>query len=318
MTSISEDTFVLGLRSDWALALCRITKEGDALTFCTLCKLKLPDVWCTTHVQLKSFNRAPSDPDNPSAPNCHSTLPFRDSPSESVLSFYVRAHRGKKLVPIILFFYVHPSALRALVERVVSAQVSRMRGIYYRLACCTSLSPKTPPITVLWQKWGPKTTRWIEPEDQSARQLLSGARCTISNRVREEVQLLDFNPGRVRKIESLVEKKVRGWENVRKRLVNSHSTISAGKYFKHNIVSHLPYFGMKIRAKGQLLIDDQWVVQTQVCLFQFTTKYISSTSIYFSIYFRTKGPTHGFSSPRVALAILFRWVLLGSRSKKYR
>jgi hypothetical protein len=33
-------------------------------------------------------------------------------------------------------------------------------------------------------------------------------------------------------------------------------------------VSHLPYFEIRRRrAKGQLLIDDQWVVQTHVCLF---------------------------------------------------
>jgi len=263
LTSISEDTFVLGLRRDWALALCRIIKDGNALTFCTLCKLKLPDVWCNTRVQLKNFNRAPSGPDNPSAPKRHPTLPFRNSPSESVLSFYVTADRGWKHIPTILFFYVHPSALRALAERAVTAPASGMRGLCHRLARYTSLSPKTLPITVFWKNWGPKTTRWIELENQSVHQSLSGTRCAISNWAGEEVQLLDFNLERVRRLEYLAEK-VTGWENLPELLVNSQSTISAGKYFKHDIVSHLPCFEIRGRGtKGHLLIDDQWVVQTR-------------------------------------------------------
>ena len=95
----------------------------------------------------------------------------------------------------------------------------------------------------------------------------------ISKWAGEEVQLLDFNPTRVRRLEYLAEKKVTGWQNLRELLVNSQSTISVRKYFKQTIVSHLPYFEIKRRgAKGHLLIDDQWVVQTQVCLFQFTTE----------------------------------------------
>jgi hypothetical protein len=81
-------------------------------------------------------------------------------------------------------------------------------------------------------------------------------------------QLLDFNPSRVRILESLVGKN--GWGHLREKIVNSQSTISAGFYFKHKIVSHLPYFVNRGRgAEGQLLIDDQWVVQTRkrVCLF---------------------------------------------------
>lgn len=105
------------------------------------------------------------------------------------------------------------------------------------------------------------------------RQSLSGTRCAISKWTGEEVavQLLDFNPTRVRILEYLAEE-VSGWENLRELLVNSQSTISA-KYFKHKIVSRLPYFEIRSRgAKGQLLIDDQWIVQTHVCLFQFTTE----------------------------------------------
>ena len=274
MTSISEDTFVLGLENDWALALIRVTADGDASTFRTLCKLKLPGVWWNTRVQLKNFYRAPSGSDNLSAPKRHSTLPFRNSPSDSVLSFCVSADRGWEHNPTNLFFYVHPSALRALAERAVTAQVSGMKGLYHWLARCTFLSRKTPPITMLWKNWGPKMTRWIKIGDQSeaVRQSLSGTRCAISKWASEEVQLLDFNPGRVHRLEYLAEKKATGWKDLRELLVNSPGLISAGKYFKHDIESHLPYFEIRRRgAKGQLLIDDQWVVQTRVCLFRFTT-----------------------------------------------
>lgn len=268
LTSISENTFVLGLRSDWALALCRITKEGDTITFRTLSKLKLPDVWCTTRVQLKSFNKASSVLDNPFVPKRHSTLPFRNLPSESVLSFYVEADCGwKHMMPIISFFYVHLSALLALAERAVTAQVSGTKGFCHRLTRCNSLGPKIPAITVPWKEWGPKNTRWIESEHRSVRQSLSGTRCAISKWAGGRVRLLDFNPERLSLFAERLaaEEKVTGW------VVNSPSTISARKYFKENIVSHLPYFEiMGEGAKGTVLIDDQWVVQTQVYLFHVT------------------------------------------------
>jgi 5-methylcytosine-specific restriction endonuclease McrA len=199
----------------------------------------------------------------------------------------VRADRGWEHIPTILFFYVHSSYLRALAEKAVTAQVSAVRRLCHRLARC--ISPKTQRVTVRWQNWGPKTTRWIEHEDGSVRQSLSGTRCAITKWAGEEVQLLDFNPGRVRRLEYLVEKKDTEWENLRELLVNSQSTILAGKYFKHDIVSHLPYFEIRRRgAAGQLLIDDQLVVQTlaQVCLFQFTTR-VAQRLIYFSTYFST-------------------------------
>ena len=215
-------------------------------------------------------------------------LPFRNSPSESVLSFYVRADPGWGRIPTILLFYVHPSALRALAKRTVTVQVSGMKRLYHRLARWTSPNPKPQPVIVGWQNWGPEMTRWIE-HDRFVCQSLSGTRCAIS-KGGGEVQLLDFNPGRVRKLESRVEEKGSGWENVREVLVNYQSAISAGNCFKLDIVSHLSYFEIRKRgAKGQLLIDDQWVVQIRVRLFQFTTRE-AQCLIYFSIYLRTNCP----------------------------
>lgn len=270
------------------MALCRITKEGDALNFRTICKLKLPDVKRHTSVQLESFDRAPSGPDNPFSPNRHSTLPFRSSPSESVLSFYVRVDRGWSwsCVPVILFFYIRPSDLRTLAESAVRVPVSKERGVYHRPAHCHSPSPKTLPITVPWQNWGPKMTRWIKPEKRSTRQSLCGARCAISTSVglTTKVQLLDFNLSRIRKIKNGVEKNPTGLEE-QFSVVDSQSTISARKYFRHDIVSHLPYFERRRSgAEGRLLIDDQWVVQIrQVCLFQLLQS-SSMSDLYLNIF----------------------------------
>lgn len=54
----------------------------------------------------------------------------------------------------------------------------------------------------------------------------------------------------------------------------SQSTISGVEnFFLHDIVSELPYYLIgkrEIKSQGQLLVDDQWMVQTQVCFFQFT------------------------------------------------
>lgn len=183
----------------------------------------------------------------------------------------MRADGGRKHIPIILFFYVRANVLRAFAKRAVTAQASGVRGHYHPLSRrWTFPSPKTQPVIELWQNWGPEATRWIEPEGQlllSVRQSLSGTRCAISKVADEEVQLLDFNPGRVHDLGNWAKRK--GRESLRKHLVESESTISAGKYFKHDIVSRLPYFEVRRRAKGQLLIDDQWAVQTHVCLFQF-------------------------------------------------
>jgi hypothetical protein len=143
-----------------------------------------------------------------------------------------------------------------------------MGGHYRRLARGTTHSPKTLPITVLWKNWGPETTRWIQHKDPYTRQSLSGTRCAVSNSA-GKAQVLDFNPVRgVRMLEHLAEKWDPEWEKLRELLVNSQSTIPAGKYFKHDIVSHLPYFDVKREeARGELLMDDQWVVQARVCLF---------------------------------------------------
>lgn len=306
LTSISENTFVLGLRSDWALALCRITKEGDAITFRTLRKLQLPNVWRTTRVRLESFNKAPSVPDNAFVPKCHSTLPFRNSPSESVLSFYVKADRGWE--HNILFFYVHPSALLALAERAVTAQVSGTKGLCHRFTRCTSLGPKTQAITVPWQQWGPKNTRWIESEGLSVRQSLSGTRCAISKWGGGGVKLLDFNPERV----SLFAEHLASEEKVTGRVVNSPSTISARKSFKENIVSHLPYFEVVGEgAEGTVLIDDQWVVQVKVCLFSFLLRSSSMSDLFFKRILSSNGTSRSMTS------ILSGYIPLKGVDQKY-
>lgn len=115
-------------------------------------------------------------------------------------------------------------------------------------------------------------------------------RCAISNLKSLEVKVLDFNPRRLSmlkdkpedhlidhvKDKGQIECKNKGEEN---ELVTSQSTIPAGEYFRHDIVSELPYNEFKsTKAKGRLFIDDQWIVQIKsklVGLFQFTTSWLN-------------------------------------------
>lgn len=271
----------------------------------TLCILELPAIRKKTVIKLKSIDRAPSGTDdNPFgfAPkrHSHSTLPFRSSFSQSVLSFRVTAEKKKEERSHVLtnwFFYVRSNALRTLAEGAVDAQAPEMKNtslsqrLFRRLSHCNFSSQSSrPPITVPWKDWGPKATRWIDANDLSYCQSLSGMRCAISNLKSLEVKVLDFNPRRLSmlkdkpedhlidhvKDKGQIECKNKGEEN---ELVTSQSTIPAGEYFRHDIVSELPYNEFKsTKAKGRLFIDDQWIVQIKsklVSLFQFTTSWLN-------------------------------------------
>ncbi|KAH8982726.1 hypothetical protein EDB86DRAFT_323397 [Lactarius hatsudake] len=119
LTSISEDILVLARKRDWALELCKITRDGDRSTFAlwTLCMLQLPAVHPKTRTDLTNCNRMPSGAPHSFATPRSSTLPFRSSPSDSVLAFSVCVSRRDKSFAEFrrLFFYVLPSTLRSLV-----------------------------------------------------------------------------------------------------------------------------------------------------------------------------------------------------------
>lgn len=250
--------------------LCRITKKClcNALTIRRLRILKLPAIRRDTCIQLETFNRAPSGTNNVPALTCHSTLPLAFRSSESILSFRVVASNKKENVRSTLFFYAHPADLRALTRK----HKPTMSDRFYCLP--SYLNPfrptRRPPIMckfiVPWSDWGPKTTRWLDVTGWGiSHQSLSGNRAALSTPSgavavfffpRRRIKFT-FKNGRIVDITEGSEKE---------------KTIAIRDCFKHNIVSELPYYYRKgSGAKGRLFIDDQWIVQTRVCLFQFTT-----------------------------------------------
>lgn len=268
---------VLGLKRDWALELCRIEKGGETLTFCTLCILKLPAVHARTRTDLLSFNRSSSTTASQSAsPRC-SMLPFRSSPSDSLLSFAVNVRRSERSFIEIktLYFYALPGALRTLVEG-VTAQGSD-KGDTKDKAQHSSTpkwlrrhvhrTPPSMPIVMPWDDWGPKTTRWIIPGSFSVRQALSGMRCAISEWSGRKVRVLDFNPGRLRRVVAVREPGKDGERVLERLAVTTPNTIKAGRCFLRDFQSSLPYYELKRSGvKGDLFMDDEWIAQIQVCL----------------------------------------------------
>jgi hypothetical protein len=270
---------VLALKRHWALELCRIEKGGENLTFCTLCILKLPAVHPSTQVDLQCANRTSSAPASSSAPTRRSTLPFRSSPSDSLLSFTVTEKRSERPdEKRTFYFYALPSTLRALVEAVI-AQASKKvaannkihRPKWLRRHTHHTL-PKMPTV-MPWDDWGPKTTRWVDigylSVHYSVRQSLSGMRCALSERssTGRKVRVMDFNPGRLRRVVAVRESGKNGVRVLDRLAVTSPNTIKAGRCFLHDFESSLPYYELKRSGPiGDLLMDDEWIAQIQVRL----------------------------------------------------
>lgn len=273
LTSISEDTFVLGLKRDWALELCKIANADDALTFSTVCILQLPAVHPKSQTDLSNFNRTSSSTIPLSTSMRPSALPFRSSPSDSLLSFSVSVRRSEKSLMEIkkMFFYALPSSLRTLAEA-VAAQSPGKRRLKDRIHSRTSKwlrrhTPPSTPMIVSWDDWGPKTTRWIVPGGFSVRQSLSGTRCAISEWSGRKVRVLDFNPGRVRRVVAVREPGKDGERVLQRLAVTAPNTIYAGKSFLRDFQSNLPYYELKRSgSKGELFMDDEFIAQIEVCL----------------------------------------------------
>ena len=129
------------------------------------------------------------------------------------------------------------------------------------------LLPSKPPV-IRWDDWGPKMTRWIRGE--STFQVLSGTRCALSVRSGEEVRVrvLDFNPGRLRPIETVREPGKNGERTVVNRLaITKPDIIEGGSCFLGDFQSNLPYYETKREsAQGDIFMDDEWIAQIEVCL----------------------------------------------------
>jgi len=271
LTSISKDTLVLGRKRDWALELCRITKEGDSFTLCPLCRLKLPAVHPKTRTNLTNFSRTSSSTAPPSTSKRHSALPFRSSLAESVLSFSVSVRRSERsfLESKTFFFYALPISLRILAAEVVAKNPGKWdknektHHTSSWLRRHVRRTPSNPPIIVPWEDWGPKTTRWINSTGFSVRQALCGMRCAISEWSGRKVRVLDFNPGRLRRVVA-VRDSGNGGKAVERLAVTSPNTTPAGKCFLQDFQSNLPYYEVRRSGiKGDVVMDDEWIAQIQ-------------------------------------------------------
>lgn len=121
-----------------------------------------------------------------------------------------------------------------------------------------------PPIIVSWADWGPRTTRWVIPLVDFPRQTLSGMRCAFVDRGLT-LRVLDFNPGRLRRVVAVRENGKEGEKALIRLAVTSSSTIPAGQCFLQDVTSSLPYYELKRNGvKGHFLMDDEWIAQIEV------------------------------------------------------
>jgi hypothetical protein len=269
LDSISGDTLVLGLKRKWALELRRIVKRGNTLTLRTLCTLRLPAVRWTMETKLSNFNRTSSTTASPSASLGRSALPFRSSPSDSVLSFAVDVRHGKNpFVPFVqtkrFYFYALPSGLRDLVQRVTMPARDNSARRWLR--------SHLPPV-IRWDDWGPETTRWIRREGTRQVLSISGMRCALSVKSGDSkdvrvLTVLDFNPGRLRRIVTVRETEENGKRTVeRQPEMTEPNIIERGRCFKRDFQSNLPCKEIKrVSTQGDIFMDDEWIAQIKVCL----------------------------------------------------
>jgi hypothetical protein len=202
-------------------------------------------------------------------------LPFRSSPSDSILTFAVNVHRTEKSSADFrkLFFYALPDHLRLLVEGIAGC-VTRKRSSndvtrnfppswLHRRA---DPAPPSAPIVMSWDEWGPTTTRWFTGSVTSMRHTLSGMRCAITELGKWRLRVLDFNPGRLGRVVAVREPGKDG-KKVQERLaVTKSSVVPAGLCFQHDVTSSLPYYELKrCGVKGSFLMDDEWIAEIKVC-----------------------------------------------------
>ncbi|KAI0306810.1 hypothetical protein B0F90DRAFT_1682491 [Multifurca ochricompacta] len=276
LTSISKDVLVLGRKRDWALELCKIERNGrlDTFTLCTLCVLKLPAVRRGTYTELTGFRRAPSGTPRSLAVPRPSALPFRSSPADTVLSFYVVVIRREKYFSDSqgFFFYVLPNALRALADVIMRYRPRREVGNKETRSAMSSWlhryigrAPLGPPAIVSWEDWGPRSTRWVTPDIGLGRQSLCGMRCAFMEVGGSALRMLDFNPGRLRRVVAVRDNGKDGEKTLVRLAVTTPSTIPAGHFFLHDITSSLPYYELKRTGLKSdfFLMDDEWTAQIE-------------------------------------------------------
>jgi hypothetical protein len=218
-------------------------------------------------------------------------LPFRSSPSDSVLAFAVSVHRSVKTFSDFrkLFFYALPDHLRLLVEGIAGCATRKRSGSdvtrnfppswLHRRA---DRAPPSAPIVMSWDEWGPTTTRWISGLVPFTRHTLSGMRCAITEPGKWKLRVLDFNPGRLGRVVAVREPGKDG-KKVQERLaVTNSSVIHAGLCFQHDVTSSLPYYELKrFGVWGNFFMDDEWIAEIKVLFSIPHTRFAISDSSFF-------------------------------------
>ncbi|KAH8982823.1 hypothetical protein EDB92DRAFT_1623317 [Lactarius akahatsu] len=263
---VSKDVIVLARKHDFSLEICNITKgkRNSLFTLRTVCVLKLPSLQPSARVRLQLRNRTPlaGNPSTP-LPLGSSRLPFRSSPADAVLGFDIQLRRpgpeDRKFS-----FWVHHSVLRKYAAEAMrpprcAAPAARnprtAMGFVSRLVKRVDHAFASAPARQ-WHEWGPQSTRWRECSDEIRdRQTLAGTRCAVAQQ--GSLLLMDFNPGRLAKLRAQGPSKDPSlWAVV------NPTVISAGRFFRHDIISRLPYCAsVNSTIKNRVLMDDEWVLQ---------------------------------------------------------
>jgi hypothetical protein len=256
---------VLARKHDFALEVCKITegKDESLFTLQTACVLKLPSINPRARVRLHLRNRTPLAVNSSELPALQSSrLPFKSSSADAILGFDLHARRPGH-VDRRYDFWVHHSvfrkyaagAVRSSCRAAPPAEDSRtVKGFVSRLVKRVDHAFTSAPIRQ-WEEWGPNSTRWRESSD---RQTLAGTRCAIA--LPGSLLLMDFNPGRLAKLRAQGPSK-----DPNLMTVVDASVIPAGRYFRQDITSRLPYCAsVNMDIKNRVLMDDEWVLQIEV------------------------------------------------------
>ena len=229
--------------------------------------LKLPSITPRTRVRLQLRNRTPLAANPSTLPALQSSrLPFKSSSADAILGFDIQVRRPGP-DDRRFSFWVHHSVfrkyaaegMRSLCRATPPAKDSRtVKGFVSRLAKRMDHAFTRAPVRQ-WDEWGPSSTRWSECNGEIRNQhTLAGTRCAVAQH--GSLLLMDFNPGRLAKLRAQGPSK-----DPSLMMVVNPTVIYAGRFFRQNITSRLPYLSsIGTEIKNRVLIDDEWLLQFEV------------------------------------------------------
>jgi hypothetical protein len=273
---------VLARKHDFSFEVCNITEGKDNSLFAlrTVCVLKLPFIHPRARVRLQLRNRTPLSSNPSTLPALQtSRLPFRSSPADAILGFDIQIRRRGPSEDRKFSFWVHQSVLRKYAAAAMRpsrraappGKNSRtVMGFVSRLVKRVDHTFASAPVR-RWDEWGPNSTRWLESNDEIRdRQTLAGTRCAFAQQ--GSLLLMDFNPGRLAKLRAKGPSK-----DPRLMAVVKPTVIYAGRFFRHDFTSRLPYCAsVNPTIKNRVLMDDEWLLQFEVSVRKRAPSYYDS------------------------------------------